>query len=178
MCSSSRTVDVRRKPVFSASVGSNRNMCDYRAIPFVVTPLLGSFAGARIVGRNMAWYDTLKLPSFAPPKWVFGPAWTFLYASMGTASYLVWRDAAPDEANLPLAVYGIHLLANWAWTPVFFGAHKLKESCVIIVAVLGGAIGSAVLFRPINQLASNLMLPYIAWLSYASMVNFATAAMN
>ncbi|GAA55165.1 Translocator protein [Clonorchis sinensis] len=159
-------------------VGLNSNMFDYRAIPFVVTPLLGSFAGARIVGRNMAWYDTLKLPNFAPPKWVFGPAWTFLYVSMGTASYLVWRDAAPDEANLPLAVYGFHLLANWAWTPVFFGAHQLKESCAVIAAVLGGAIASAVLFRPINQLASNLMLPYIAWLSYASMVNFATAAMN
>lgn len=99
---------------------------DIRAAPFVVVPFLGSIYSRRVVERNMAWYDSLKRPSFAPPKWIFPPVWSALYASMGLASFLVWRDASREEAALPLACYGAQLLLNWSWTSVFFGAHKLK----------------------------------------------------
>ncbi|KAF7241641.1 hypothetical protein EG68_10847 [Paragonimus skrjabini miyazakii] len=151
---------------------------DYRAIPFIVTPFIGSLNAAPIVQRNMGWYDSLKRPSFAPPKWVFGPLWSAMYATMGTASYLVWRDADLGQARLPLAVYGAHLLLNWSWTPVFFGAHKINASVAIVLSTLGGAIACAVLFRPVNELASNMMLPYVAWLMFASAVNIRTAMLN
>ncbi|RTG85934.1 translocator protein [Schistosoma bovis] len=95
------------------------------ASPFIALPFVGAFIGQRIVSKNMYWYDTLRKPSFSPPKWVFGPVWSALYGCMGAASYLVWRDAS-HEVMVPLAVYGAQLLLNWSWAPVFFGQHKLK----------------------------------------------------
>ncbi|VDP84988.1 unnamed protein product, partial [Echinostoma caproni] len=161
----------------------NNRLCaaptlDIRAIPFVGLPFLGSIYGRRVVARNMAWYDTLKRPSFAPPKWIFPPVWSALYMSMGVASYLVWRNASPDKVTLPLALYGGQLILNWSWTPIFFGAHKIKASVAVILSTLGMVVGCFFAFRPINELASNLMIPYIAWLSFASLVNIRTAMLN
>ncbi|VEL42863.1 unnamed protein product, partial [Protopolystoma xenopodis] len=102
-------------------------MTNYLApILFVSTPYIGGVWGSLVTKSQMKWYDSLKKPKFTPPKWLFGPMWTLLYGCMGTASYLVWRDAPSGQAKLPLAIYGIHLLLNWSWSHVFFGAHKLK----------------------------------------------------
>ncbi|VDN38819.1 unnamed protein product [Dibothriocephalus latus] len=90
------------------------------------TPFIGTLFGPWIVNKNKAWYHSLKHPSFTPPDWVFGPAWTILYGLMGAASYLVAIEHAQQDVRLPLAVYGINLLLNWSWTPVFFGMHRLK----------------------------------------------------
>jgi len=94
-------------------------------------PYVGGFLGSRVVTKNMDWYKTLNKPSFSPPAWVFGPMWSILYGCMGTASYLVWKEAGDGSATLPLAVYGAHLLLNWSWTHVFFGMHRLGEVCCI-----------------------------------------------
>ncbi|GAA55164.1 Translocator protein [Clonorchis sinensis] len=151
---------------------------DYRIVPFIITPYIGSIPGRYIVRRNLAWSKTLKRVWFAPPNWVFAPVWNCLYIAMGTASYLVWRDSTSDTVRLPLSIYGLHLLLNWSWIPVFFGAHKLKLSVVVMLSTLSCVSACAVLFRPINVLASNLMLPYTIWLAYATMVNIGTAILN
>ena len=96
------------------------------AAGFVALPLVGGFLNGRVFNTRMNdWYEKLKFPSFRPPNWVFGPVWTAIYTCMGTAAYLVWREGGFGEQTLPLAVYGGQLLLNMAWTPIFFGHHRI-----------------------------------------------------
>jgi benzodiazapine receptor len=71
------------------------------------------------------WYRTLRKPAWTPPDWAFPVAWTALYACMGTASWLVWREGGWEQQALPLALYSAQLAFNMAWSPLFFGAHKM-----------------------------------------------------
>nr|KAG5696748.1 hypothetical protein BaRGS_013557 [Batillaria attramentaria] len=99
----------------------------------VALPNLGGLAGVPINRRNRAqWFNLLKKPAWKPPDRVFAPMWTFLYSSMGYASYLVWRDGGgfSGAAMKPLTVYGAQLVLNWAWTPIFFGLRSLKWGLV------------------------------------------------
>ncbi|CAH8609486.1 unnamed protein product [Schistosoma rodhaini] len=148
------------------------------ASPFIALPFVGAFVGQRIVSKNMYWYDTLRKPSFSPPKWVFGPVWSALYGCMGAASYLVWRDTPHEKVMVPLAVYGAQLLLNWSWTPVFFGQHKIKYGAMINLGILGGAVTCVYLFRSININASNLMIPYALWTAFASVISVRVAMLN
>ena len=98
----------------------------------VLLPNIGGFVNGFLTkGQIETWYKTITLPTWRPPNWVFGPVWTFLYCSMGYASYLVWRDGNGfgGEALLPLIMYGIQLALNWAWTTIFFVKHELKWVC-------------------------------------------------
>lgn len=106
----------------------------------MILPNLGGFANGWLVtdpNIKNGWYASLNKPAYNPPNWVFGPVWTSLYSAMGYASYIVWQESrrAAAEATTTtcsnlycssLAVYGVHLVVNHAWTPVFFGRHDLK----------------------------------------------------
>ena len=99
-------------------------------------PYVGGILGSSIVAKNLDWYRALKHPKLSPPPWLLCPVWSCLYGTMGIASYLVLREADNGvNVRIPLAVYGVHLLFNWSWAPVFFGLHKLKtvrSYCFII----------------------------------------------
>lgn len=96
-----------------------------RAVACISLPYFGGFIGALPVSKDMEWYKSLKKPFLSPPAWVFGPAWSILYGSMGLASLYVLREADNGaDVVLPLSVYGGQLLLNWSWTSIYF---KLKN---------------------------------------------------
>ncbi|KAL5009749.1 hypothetical protein ScPMuIL_012054 [Solemya velum] len=142
----------------------------------IILPNIGGFVGGYITKQNIPiWFEHLKKPTWRPPNYVFGPVWTGLYISMGYASYLVWRDGEGfnGKAALPLACYGTQLALNWAWTPIFFGMHQLGLATLEIGALWVGIVATIYSFRSVNTTASYLLLPYLAWVTFASALNFA-----
>ncbi|CAB3232515.1 unnamed protein product [Arctia plantaginis] len=135
-------------------------MANWAAIGSIVLPNVGGwangmyFAGQIRKGEDKSWYDNLNKPSWNPPKYVFGPAWTVLYSSMGYASYLVYEECGgfTDEAVLPLALYGGQLLLNWAWTPIFFGLKDFKLALIEISVLTGAATATAISFASLTHL--------------------------
>ncbi|XP_037708233.1 translocator protein [Drosophila subpulchrella] len=148
----------------------------------VILPNLGGIYNGRLTRQNLQnWYANLKFPSFKPPNAVFAPMWISLYAGMGYGSYLVWRDGggfSGEAAKLPLIAYGTQLALNWAWTPIFFGQHNIKGALIDIVALTATAGACGVLFYRVNKTAGLLFVPYLAWLGFATALNYAIWKLN
>ena len=138
------------------------------AVPVAVGGLSG-FATARGIST---WYPTLVKPSFNPPAWVFGPVWTVLYIMMGVAAYLVWlRGVDADGVRAALAVFVIQLALNGLWSILFFGIRQPGLALVEIIVLLV-AIGATIwLFWRVVPAAGVLLLPYWAWVSFATILN-------
>lgn len=125
-----------------------------------------------------SWYAALSKPSWNPPSWVFGPAWTLLYTLMAVAAWLVWKRGGFGAQRRPLSLYFIQLALNAAWTPVFFGAHQLGAALAVIVA-LWVFIGLTLLhFWQVSRTAGLLFVPYLAWVSFATALNFTLWRLN
>lgn len=130
---------------------------------------LGGFVTASSIGD---WYADLVKPPGTPPNWVFGPVWTALYAMIGCSLALVWhRPAAMPEKRGALTWFAIQFVLNLAWTPIFFGAHRLLAALVVIIVLLVAIAVTIRKFRPIHPLASWLLVPYAIWVSYATWLN-------
>ena len=125
------------------------------------------------------WYAQLHKPAWTPPGWLFGPVWTVLYLSMAVAAWLVWRKAGSfSAAAVPLALFAVQLALNAAWTPIFFGLHKLGFAFFEIV-LLWCAIGATtVAFWRVAMPAGLLMVPYWLWVTFAAALNLAIWRFN
>jgi len=146
----------------------------FRPALFVAVPFAGSIPNGLLTRKAIkVWYDDLKKPAWNPPKWVFGPVWSTLYAGMGAASYLVYRDGGgfSGDAKTALTLYGSQMVLNWAWTPIFFGARRFGLAYAEILALWGCIAGTIYSFWPINKTAAYLLMPYLAWVTYASTIN-------
>ncbi|RJP66723.1 MAG: tryptophan-rich sensory protein [Candidatus Abyssobacteria bacterium SURF_17] len=139
-----------------------------------------TFTAAWVGSRFMPgeWYEQLTKPSWTPPNWVFAPVWSVLYALMAFAAWLVWKRAGFAGALLPLALFVLQLALNATWSWLFFG---LKNPGVAFggITVLWLAILLTVLaFWNENSTAGILLIPYLAWTSFAVALNFALWRMN
>ncbi|KAL2918268.1 hypothetical protein HK105_202195 [Polyrhizophydium stewartii] len=135
-------------------------------VPFVGGMVSGLTTGPAIKG----WYRTIRKPAWTPPNWLFGPMWTYLYISMGYASYLVYTNttSTADAREMALTLYASQLLLNFAWTPLFFGMRQFGAASIDILALLGLIIATGVKFYEIDPVAGYLMVPYAGWVSLAS----------
>ena len=119
------------------------------------------------------WYATLHKPWFTPPNWVFAPAWTTLFVLMGLALYLVWSqglDKAPVSAAVLL--FGIQLTLNVLWSALFFGLHSPFYAFIEIIALWAAILLTIIYFWKVSRIAGILLLPYLFWVSFASILNF------
>jgi len=132
-----------------------------------------SFAPGAVGGRFLPgeWYRALDKPPWTPPGWVFGPAWTLLYLSMGVAAWLVWRERGWQRAALPLAVYGVQLVLNGLWSWLFFGLRRPDLALADIVALWAVIATTIVTFWGVRPLAGAILLPYLAWVGFATALN-------
>lgn len=126
-------------------------------------------AGAGAASRtSAAFYAILDRPVWAPPAWVFGPVWTMLYLLMAVAAWRVWRAAGWREARGALGMYLLQLVGNALWTWLFFVWHDGPWASAEVLALWGAIAITVLMFRRHDGLAAALLLPYLAWVSFAS----------
>ncbi len=139
-----------------------------------------SFSAAAMSGLFMPgeWYALLKKPSWNPPAWVFGPVWTALYTMMAVAAWLVWKGGGFAAQRRPLTFFLAQLALNAAWTPLFFGLHWTGVAFAEIVLLWLAIATTIAAFRPVSRAAAWLLAPYLAWVSFAAVLNFALWRLN
>ena len=124
------------------------------------------------------FYASLKQPSWAPPSSVFGPVWTLLYVSMGVAAWLVWRERGWARARGALGLFVLQLAVNAAWSWLFFRAHQGAIAFADIVVLLALIVATIVAFARVRKLAAWLLVPYLAWVSFATALNWSVWQSN
>jgi tryptophan-rich sensory protein len=121
------------------------------------------------------WYASLNKPEWNPPSWIFGPVWTALYLMMAIAGWLVWRS---DGWRRPLWLYFTQLALNAAWTPVFFGAREIGWALAVILVLWMAILVTLLAFLRVSKAGGWLLAPYLAWVSFAAVLNFTLWRMN
>ena len=137
--------------------------------------LLAAFAaGAVGAGASVdaaAFYAQLSKPSWAPPAWVFGPVWSALYALMGVAAWLVWRS--PGSRRVALGLFSAQLAANALWSWLFFAWHRGALAAVEVLVLMALIVTTVGAFWRASRLAALLLVPYLLWVSFASVLTWA-----
>jgi len=150
-----------------------------KLITSVLLPFVAAAIGSLATFPNIStWYATLDKPFFSPPNWIFGPVWTVLYLLMGLSLYLVWVARYKKSKKLAFGVFGLQLALNALWSLVFFGLHAPWAGVVVIILLLVCIIAAIRLFLPISKVAAYLLLPYVAWVGFATLLNLAVAMLN
>lgn len=141
---------------------------------------LAGVVGSLFTAPSIAgWYAGLAKPPFNPPNWLFAPVWTALYALMGLAAWLVYeRGSRKPEARPALTVFAVQLVLNTLWSIVFFGAHQIFAAAVVIVLLWAAILWTVRLFGRISKAAACLLVPYILWVSFASVLNVSLYVLN
>jgi translocator protein len=137
--------------------------------------------GAAAVGSQFppgAWYQALAKPAWNPPSWVFGPVWTALYAMMGVAAWMVWRERGFAGARLALGLFLAQLGLNALWSWLFFGLRRPGLALAEIVALWLLIAATIAAFRPVRRAAALLLAPYLAWVTFAAALNYTLWRLN
>lgn len=150
--------------------------------------LMGFILGSEVIGISgtvftipaiPTWYASLNQPSFSPPNWLFGPVWTILYALIGIAAYMVWRKYRFNKKSLRFwHFFLVQLVLNFLWTPLFFGLHWLAVSAAEILILWYFIYMTIKEGYKLTEAASYLLIPYLAWVTFASLLNLSILILN
>jgi tryptophan-rich sensory protein len=124
------------------------------------------------------WYRTIVKPEWNPPDWVFGPVWTTLFILMGISGWLVWKPERFRGVPIPLALFASQLALNVAWSWIFFGMHQIGWAVVEILILWLAILATTVAFFRRSKAAGWLLVPYLGWVSFASILNFTIWRLN
>lgn len=124
------------------------------------------------------WYATLKKPAWNPPGWIFGPVWSALYTMMAVAAWRVWQLGGWAGQRRPLLLFLAQLALNALWTPLFFGWHRAGLAFAEIVLLWLAIAATLIRFSRVSRSAAWLLVPYLAWVSFAAVLNFTLWRLN
>lgn len=140
--------------------------------------LLGMLSGAFGNGASDPWFVALRKPSLYPPPQTFGIVWTALYVMMGFALAIVVSARGAPGRKAAIIAFAVQLALNLAWSPVFFAAHQITAALILLIAIDVAVLVTLVLFQRVRPLAALLLVPYLAWLLFASYLNWEFLAAN
>lgn len=124
------------------------------------------------------WYAALEKPSWNPPAWLFGPVWSVLYTMMSVSAWLVWKRGGIRDQRIPLCLFLLQLSLNAIWSPLFFGLKWPGLAFVEIIFLWLATFATIIAFLRVHRTAAWLLAPYLAWVSFASVLNFTLWQMN
>jgi tryptophan-rich sensory protein len=155
-----------------------------KTLPSLVLALALCFAAAALgsfftTPAISTWYATLTKPVFSPPNWIFGPVWTILYICMAVALWMVWNTKTKKkEKSSGIKYFYIQLGLNALWSVLFFGLHNLFLAFAEIIVLWMMIYLTVKNFLSVSRTAGRLLLPYLAWVSFASLLNLSVAILN
>jgi len=151
----------------------------FKLLVSLTLPLgLGAIAGLFTAEAVPGWYETLNRPSFNPPNWVFGPVWTTLYILMGISLFLIWKQSAGKERNLAILVFLLQQALNFGWSFIFFHYNMIGFALIEIIFLWISIVMMLVLFYKIKPVAAYINIPYLLWVTFATILNAAYYLLN
>lgn len=150
-----------------------------KLIASIVIPFAAGAIGSLATAPNIAsWYARLEKPALIPPNEVFGPVWTLLYLLMGISLYLVWTAKKQHASRNAYVFFGTQLALNSLWSVVFFGLHMPWLGVAVILLLLVMIVLTMKEFATISRAAMLLLVPYIAWVGFATYLTVGVAVLN
>ena len=144
-------------------------------LPLAVGGISGYFTSSGVGG----WYQTLVKPSFNPPNWVFAPAWTLLYIMMGIAFFLIWKkDVSADKKRWAIFCFAVQLTLNFLWSFVFFYLEQPGWALVEILVIWVMILATILAFKKLSTPAALLLVPYLLWVSFATLLTYSIWQLN
>lgn len=141
-------------------------------ISITISELAGVIGSFFTFDSISTWYAYINKPNFSPPNWVFGPVWTTLFALMGIALFLVWKNDNTTYKKKAVSIFFVQLVLNTLWSIIFFGLHSPFGAFIEIILLWIAILFTIIYFAKISKTAGILLLPYIIWVSFAGVLNF------